>query len=483
MKYGLSSTPSLDFSECFAIGVYDGVKASKLYKELDPKVAKLIDRLSARLQKVGDTIWQADVDGHSLLVVNCGKPESFDHLKLEKQIQDIAKQSLKLRFKSLMVCMPPLKDLENTQQVEKMVVSFDAACYQMLDYKSQKEKQHVLEKIEFYMPGADKKAIEAGEAISSGIRLTKNLANRPANDCTPTYLAKQAHELSKVHSNFSLNVLTEKDMKELGMGALLAVSKGSIEPPRLIELSYHGGGDEAPIVLIGKGITFDSGGLSLKPPEAMTEMKYDMGGAASVLGTLKACAELNLPVNVIGLMACAENLPSGQAVKPGDIITTMAGITVEVLNTDAEGRLVLSDALTYAERFNPKMVLDIATLTGAMIIALGSVYTGFMTKDDDVAKAIEQASQISGDKAWRLPLDDAYQKMMDSDIADLSNQASNRGAGSITAACFLSRFTKNYPWAHLDIAGSAWVSGKKCDATGRPVPLLTQLLRHYAANH
>jgi leucyl aminopeptidase len=264
------------------------------------------------------------------------------------------------------------------------------------------------------------------------------------------------------------------------MGILLAVAQGSDQPPRLIDIQYKGHKDAKPIILVGKGITFDSGGLSIKPANAMDEMKYDMSGAASVLGTIKACALLKLPVNIIGLIASAENLVSGAAVKPGDIITSMSGQTVEIINTDAEGRLVLADALTYAEQYDPEFVIDIATLTGAIIVALGSIASGYMTKDDELATLIETAAKESQDKVWRMPLDDAYQEALDSPLADMINAGFDRSAGSITAACFLSRFTEKYRWAHIDIAGTAWISGKKRNATGRPVPLLTQLIRHVA---
>lgn len=264
------------------------------------------------------------------------------------------------------------------------------------------------------------------------------------------------------------------------MGALLAVAQGSDQPPRLIDIHYQGDKNSAPVILVGKGITFDSGGLSIKPANAMDEMKYDMSGAASVLGVIKACALLKLPINLIGIIASAENLISGSAVKSGDIVTTMSGQTVEIINTDAEGRLVLADALTYAEQYNPDFVIDIATLTGAIIVALGNIATGYMTKDEQLAKSIERAANESQDKVWRMPLDEAYQDALDSPLADMINASFDRTAGSITAACFLSRFTEKYRWAHLDIAGTAWISGKKRNATGRPVPLLIQLLRHVA---
>ena len=362
-----------------------------------------------------------------------------------------------------------------------MLLNMDAQRYQLLAFKTQKNTPHNIQSIEFFMPGANPTTIQSAKAIAEGIDFTRTLANYPANICTPTYLALQATELAHQMPKIDVKILDREQMQALGMGALLAVAQGSHEPPQLIELQYHGAGnDSAPVILIGKGITFDSGGISIKPADGMNEMKYDMAGAASVLGTLKACARLNLPINVVGLLACAENMPGGGAVKPGDIITSMSGLTVEIINTDAEGRLVLADALTYAERFNPRLVIDMATLTGAVIIALGHYATGVMTNDEELAELILNASRESEDPAWRLPLHEAYQEALDSPIADMINSTFDRSAGSITAGCFLSRFTKKFRWAHLDIAGTAWVSGKNRNATGRPVALLVQLLRDLA---
>lgn len=338
-----------------------------------------------------------------------------------------------------------------------------------------------MERINFYLPNAKEQALKVGQAIAEGVKFTRDLANRPANICTPTYLGEQAMQLAKQFAqHMSCTVMGPEEMRQMGMETLLAVAQGSVQPPRLIDIHYKGAKDAAPIVLVGKGITFDSGGLSIKPANLMDEMKYDMSGAASVLGAIKTCALLKLPINVIGLIASAENMVSGSAVKPGDIVTSMSGQTVEIINTDAEGRLVLADTLTYAERFKPKFVLDIATLTGGIIVALGTVATGLMTQDEELAQLIEDAAKESNDRVWRLPLDDEYQDALDSPLADMINAGFDRTASSITAACFLSRFTENYRWAHLDIAGTSWIFGKKRNATGRPVPLLTQLLRHAA---
>lgn len=326
-----------------------------------------------------------------------------------------------------------------------------------------------------------KSALERGAKSGAGINLARELANTPANLCTPEDLASSARKLARGNDKASCKVLNEKAMAELGMHSLLSVTAGTATPARLIVLEYKGGkrGD-APHVLVGKGITFDSGGISLKPGAKMDEMKYDMGGAASVLGTMQAVLDMQLPLNVVAIIAAAENMPSGTATKPGDVVTSMAGITIEVLNTDAEGRLVLCDALTYAERFKPASVVDVATLTGACVVALGSHASGLYANNEALAEQLLSAGQNSHDRAWRMPLWDDYQKQLDSNFADMAN-IGGPGGGSITAACFLSRFAKKYPWAHLDIAGSAWDSSPK-GSTGRPVGLLTEYLCERAAS-
>ena len=317
--------------------------------------------------------------------------------------------------------------------------------------------------------------MEQGARTGAGINFARELANLPGNHCTPEHLAREARKLARGSDNTTCKVLNEKAMAELGMHSLLSVSAGSAQPARLIVLDYQGGKrGAAPHVLVGKGITFDSGGISLKPGAKMDEMKFDMSGAASVLGTLKAVIDLQLPLNVVGIVAAAENMPSGTATKPGDVLTSMAGITIEVLNTDAEGRLVLCDALTYAARFKPASVVDVATLTGACVVALGSHASGLYANDEELAEALLAAGVEAHDRAWRLPLWDDYQKQLDSNFADVAN-IGGPGAGSVTAACFLARFTKDYRWAHLDIAGAAWNSSPK-GATGRPVGLLTRYL-------
>ncbi len=320
-----------------------------------------------------------------------------------------------------------------------------------------------------------KTGLDLGAQVGAGTNLARDLANRPGNHCTPSDLAKEARRLARGNAKVSCKVLNEAAMAELGMHSLLSVTAGTAEPARLIVIEYKGGkrGD-APHALVGKGITFDSGGISLKPGAKMDEMKFDMGGAASVLGTMQAVIGLELPINVVAIIAAAENMPSGTATKPGDVVTSMAGITIEILNTDAEGRLVLCDALTYAGRFEPASVVDIATLTGACVVALGSHASGLYANDDSLAEELLHAGRESHDRAWRMPLWDDYQKQLDSNFADVANIGGPE-AGSVTAACFLARFTEKYRWAHLDIAGVAWDSSPK-GATGRPVGLLTQYL-------
>ncbi|CAM5780037.1 leucyl aminopeptidase [Castellaniella caeni] len=324
-----------------------------------------------------------------------------------------------------------------------------------------------------------KPGLEQGAAIGAGVNLARLLGDLPPNVCTPTYLGQTAKDLAKQFKTLKAEVLDQKKIEALNMGSFLSVARGSAEPPAFIVLrhtpSQASARKAAPIVLVGKGITFDAGGISLKPGPGMDEMKFDMCGAASVLGTMRTVAELDLPREVIGIVPSCENLPSGTANKPGDIVTSLSGQTIEILNTDAEGRLILCDALTYAERFKPAAVIDVATLTGACVIALGHVNSGLFTQDDALADELLAAGRQAQDPAWRLPLEDAYQDLLKSNFADMAN-IGGRPAGSVTAACFLSRFTSKYRWAHLDIAGTAWLEGKQKGATGRPVPLLVQYL-------
>ncbi|MBV8209620.1 MAG: leucyl aminopeptidase [Burkholderiaceae bacterium] len=327
------------------------------------------------------------------------------------------------------------------------------------------------------------RGLSEGRAIANGVDLAKRLGNLPANVCTPDFLAQQARKLQK-DWGIQVQVLQRGQIEALKMGSFLSVAKGSEQPPRLIVAKYQGtnrGRFANPIALVGKGITFDTGGISLKPAPEMDEMKFDMGGAASVLGTLRAAAELKLKLNIVGVVPACENMPSGRASKPGDIVTSMSGQTIEVLNTDAEGRLILCDALTYVQRFKPAAVIDIATLTGAIVVSLGNVHSGLFSPDDELAAELLQAASRASDRAWRMPLEEDYQDQLKSNFADMANIGVRGNAGSIVAACFLARFTKGMRWAHLDVAGTAFRGGSAKGATGRPVPLLTHFLMARAA--
>lgn len=328
---------------------------------------------------------------------------------------------------------------------------------------------------------AAKKGLTYGASVGNGMNVARQLGNLPANICTPSYLANQAKALAKGQKNVTTTVLSEADMKKLKMGSLLSVSAGSDQPAKLIIVKYQGTkASVKPTVLVGKAVTFDTGGISLKPGGGMDEMKYDMCGGASVMGVMNGLIENQLPVNVVGIIPATENMPNGQATKPGDVVTSMSGQTIEILNTDAEGRLILCDALTYAERFKPAAVVDIATLTGAVIGALGKVAAGVLSNDDGLAEQLLASGTQSGDRAWRLPLWEEYDQLLKSNFADMANIGGPQ-AGTITAACFLARFTKKYKWAHLDVAGTAWISGPQKGATGRPVPMLMEYLRSTAS--
>ncbi|MFC6052957.1 leucyl aminopeptidase [Acinetobacter sp. Ac_877] len=413
------------------------------------------------------------------VLVGIGKATELKAAKLSKIAQTIIKSSQK-KFKQISVDISALP-----QELHYLfALSLTQAAYSFDEYKS-KKNDFILEQVNLIATNSplNQQQLSLIEAIQSGQDLARNLGNRPGNICFPEYLAEQAQALSAEYPNLlKVTVLDEQQMADLGMGAFLAVSKGSDRPGRIITIEYQGNREEAPVVLVGKGVTFDTGGISLKPGLGMDEMKYDMCGSASVLGTIRALCESELPIHVVGAIAAAENMPSGGATRPGDIVTTMSGQTVEILNTDAEGRLVLCDTLTYVKRFNPALVIDIATLTGACVVALGSVLTGLFTPDDELAAELNVAGQNSFDRVWRMPVLEDYQEQLDSPFADIANIGGPK-AGSVTAACFLERFTRDYRWAHLDVAGTAWTSGANKGATGRPVPLLMQFLANRAQSN
>lgn len=424
-----------------------------------------------------------NIGAERLLVIGLGKEKDFDLSALNKVSEKIASTLKDANPIEAVVNIDMGSDKSTCyQRIKNMVLAMEASTYRSDSCKSKQDKpKRPLKRVAFVINDrrlvrTANKAISHGQAIAKGMNLTKSLADLPGNICTPTYLAGEARKLGRTSTQLKVNVLDEKAMEKLGMGALLSVSKGSREPAKLITMNYQGGpSSQKPVVLVGKGLTFDAGGISIKPSASMDEMKYDMCGGATVMGVISACVEMQLPINVIGVIPSSENLPDGAANKPGDIVTSMSGQTIEVLNTDAEGRLILCDALTYSERYKPAIVIDIATLTGACIIALGHQTTGLMANNDELANQLIQAGDDMEDKAWRLPIWDSYQKQLDSNFADIAN-IGGRPAGTITAACFLSRFTEKFKWAHLDIAGTAWRSGSNKGATGRPVPLLTQYL-------
>lgn len=435
-------------------------------------------QFKATLSETLPLIGQVSNCTHSVLV-GIGKATELKAAKLSKIAQTIIKSSQK-KFKQISVDISALP-----QELHYLfALSLTQAAYSFDEYKS-KKNDFILEQVNLIATNSplNQQQLSLIEAIQSGQDLARNLGNRPGNICFPEYLAEQAQALAAEYPNLlKVTVLDEQQMADLGMGAFLAVSKGSDRPGRIITIEYQGNREEAPVVLVGKGVTFDTGGISLKPGLGMDEMKYDMCGSASVLGTIRALCESELPIHVVGAIAAAENMPSGGATRPGDIVTTMSGQTVEILNTDAEGRLVLCDTLTYVKRFNPALVIDIATLTGACVVALGSVLTGLFTPDDELAAELNVAGQNSFDRVWRMPVLEDYQEQLDSPFADIANIGGPK-AGSVTAACFLERFTRDYRWAHLDVAGTAWTSGANKGATGRPVPLLMQFLANRAQSN
>ena len=475
-------------TDCIVVAVADAGK-------LTPS-AQAIDTASAgALQEVidagdfdgshGTTLLLRNLSGVTAkrtLLVGIGKESDRSVAKQQTLIKSVVATVNKMGVKTLTLALDQSsgKDSDIYRDTRLIVEACSAALYQ---YDTTKSKPATPTKLEHIHLLLDEESTEYGEgalldgvAIANGVATARELGNLPGNICTPIYLADHAKALAEEFDSVSCEILDEKQIESMGMGALYSVGKGSDIPPRLIVLKYQGGeANEAPYALVGKGITFDTGGISLKPGPEMDEMKFDMCGAASVLGTFEAVAEMRLPINLITVVAAAENMPSGRASKPGDVVTTLSGQTVEILNTDAEGRLVLCDALTYVQQFKPQAVIDVATLTGACIIALGHQATGLLANDDSLAAQLLDAGEFAGDRGWQLPLWDEYQTQLDSNFADMAN-IGGRPAGTITAACFLSRFTKDVSWAHLDIAGVAWNSGKAKGATGRCVPMLTQYL-------
>lgn len=489
MSFSVSKIdPAKAKTPCLVVPVFDDAaligQGQELNRSSNNALQKILDKGDIT-GAIGSSLLLYNVSGinaERILLVGAGKPQAKSRQEYFKVANSIINTLQKHDTKTVTLL---LEAVEVTGEEFEWVLSqfttrYLNHCYRFHQFKS-KTKKITPKTIRFSLTQkvtkAYSKAIAHGEAVSAGMSVARDLGNLPGNVCTPDYLLKESRKLAAKHTNITVKSASEAAMANLGMGAFLSVSKGSSEPGHLITIQYKGGKAGAkPHVLVGKGITFDTGGISLKPGAAMDEMKFDMCGAASVLGTLTTVAQLQLPINVIGLIAAAENMPSGHASKPGDIVTSMSGQTIEILNTDAEGRLVLCDALTYTTRFKPASVVDIATLTGACVIALGHHATAIYSNDDDLGRSLLEAGEQSGDRGWPMPLWDEYQNQLDSPFADMANIGGRTG-GSITAACFLSRYSKEYPWAHLDIAGTAWIShGTSKGSTGRPVPMLTEYL-------
>jgi len=474
-------------SACVVVGVFEGGKLSVAAQALDKAAKHYLRDIIAQGDmngKASSTLLLQKIPGITadrVMLIGLGKP---DELNSKTTVEILC-----ATFKALSAT--PAKDAvlyliddsigkDASWVIRQAVFAASESAYRADSLKSKPAKAATLKHMTFASTAKPNAAIKTtlnqAVAIAHGINLSKDLGNLPGNICTPTYLSAKALALSKAHKSIKTTVLEEEDMQKLGMGALLSVTRGTEQPAKLITMEYRGGDKKhKPVVLVGKGITFDTGGISLKPGGEMDEMKYDMCGAASVLGTMQAIAEIGLKLNVVGVIPTCENMPSGLATKPGDIVTSMSGQTIEILNTDAEGRLILCDALTFSAQFDPDTVIDIATLTGACVMALGHVASGLFSNQDALGQALLAAGEQAHDRAWMLPLWDDYQPLLDSNFADMQN-IGGRAGGTITAACFLSRFTKDYHWAHIDIAGTGWKSGKEKGATGRPVSLLTQYL-------
>ena len=484
-----SVSPEKAKAGCVVVGVYETAKLSASGTTLDAAAKQYIGALLKRGDmkgKAGSTLLLHHVPNTAaerVLLIGLGKdPELSD-----KSYREAVRTALRTVGQTgaadacLFLLEVPVKGRDAGWKAEHMALIAGECTYRFENFKGTPDRniaalKHItLAVTDKPEQAAVDAALQAGAAMAEGIAFAKDLGNTPPNVCTPAYLADAARKLGKSHG-LKVEVLEQKDMEKLGMGSLLSVSMGSRNPPKFIILQHNGGkkGDK-PAVLVGKGITFDTGGISIKPAPDMDEMKYDMSGAGSVLGTMKAIALMKLPLNVVGLVPTCENMPDGNASRPGDIVKSMSGQTIEILNTDAEGRLILCDALTYAERYEPSAVVDIATLTGACVIALGHVASGLYANKDALAEEIVEAGDRAHDKVWHMPLWDDYQEQLRSNFADMAN-IGGRPAGSITAACFLSRFAKKFDWAHLDVAGTAYKSGREKGSTGRPVGLLCHFL-------
>ena len=497
MKYGTrTGNAAKARTQCAIVGVFENVKLSPSARVLDKASKGYLTKVLKRGDisgKTNQTLVLHDVPNVGatrVLLVGLGNEADMNSAKYASIAKTVLGKIKAISSRTNLCCLlevnVPGRNIN--WKTQRIVESFEAGLYSFTKMKGKPPKNvSPIESVDLLIDDKSEfktvlSAIAAGSALTAGINSAKTLGNLPGNICTPTYLADQAKQLAKDYSSITTKIIEEKEIERLGMGAFMSVTRGSVQPGKLIVITHKGGkAKEAPHVLVGKGITFDTGGISLKPGAGMHEMIWDMCGAASVFGTMLAIAEQGLAMNVVGVIAAAENMPSGDASRPGDIVKTMSGQTVEILNTDAEGRLVLCDALTYIDQFNPKTVIDVATLTGACIVALGSHASAMYANDDGVAADLTKAGEDSLDRVWRMPLWEDYQVQINSAFADMAN-IGGREAGSITAACFLARFTRKYRWAHLDVAGSAFKgSGPSKGSTGRPVSLLFEYLNNLAA--
>ena len=490
-----SSNPEKQRVGCVIVGVFERRNLTEPAATLDQACGGVLGTALRRGDldgKAGQTLilhHVPEILGDRVLLVGLGRERDFDEIAYRKACQTAARAVRTTGAVDAVSYLThlPVKDRDVRWNVRQAVLAAHDEYYRFDACRGDKARKDLpdykLERLTFDVPRrnnlpAGEAGLREGLAMAAGAALAKDLGNAPPNLCTPSYLAAQARQLAKQHGAIKVKVLDRPEIEKLGMGAFLAVAQGSRQPPKLIVLEYlRGPRGEKPVALVGKGITFDSGGISIKPSDKMDEMKFDMCGAATVLGVFKAAAELKLPLNLVGVIPSCENMPGGLAVKPGDIVRSLSGITIEILNTDAEGRLILCDALTYAEKhYAPAVCIDVATLTGAIVIALGGIPHGLFSNAAPLARALLDAGEETGDRAWQMPLWEEYQPLLRSEHADVANITGGREAGAITAASFLHRFTRKMKWAHLDIAATAW-RGKR--ATGRPVPLLTRYLLDY----
>jgi leucyl aminopeptidase len=486
MKFSVSTdNPVTVKTPCLVIGVssdsdLEGV-AQKLDEASEGQLSQLIKSGDIDLGLGKCNLWSnpRGVGAERVLVAGAGKAGKLTASKYHKVAHAAARYLRDSRFSNVFNCISELQvsGCDSAWMTRQAALASDSANYRYTATRKKNERDsRQIEHMSFMDGEGAESALTQAQAIAAGVRRARHLGNLPPNICTPSYLAEQAREIADSSDQAECEVLSTKQMEALGMGALLGVARGSRNDPKLIVLRYSGAGkDEAPHALVGKGITFDTGGISLKPGKGMDEMKYDMCGAAGVIGAFEACTRLQLPINLVTVVPAVENMPDGDAYRPGDVVTSMSGQTIEVLNTDAEGRMILCDALTYVQKFNPASIIDVATLTGACVVALGKHATGLMSHDDDLAEQLLEAGIEVHDRAWRLPIWEDYQSLLDTPYADMQN-IGGPTAGAVTAGCFLSRFTRKQRWAHLDVAGTAWDGGTKNGASGRPVGLLVKYL-------